>query len=136
VEATADFWKMVLISLRVLEKDPNAMTHTAVMTFPHIPIGDENLALLRSYADTVETSINSSSYIFQPNQVRKMSILPLDSTKEPKGYACSMVTTRSIPVAISYDDLDSYVPPIEDIVTNDIPNFPFDTVFDFIAEIK
>ena len=34
------------------------------------------------------------------------------------------------------EDLELYVPPVEDALTNDIENFPFPTIFDFISEIN
>jgi hypothetical protein len=131
LEATTDIWKSVLVSLRVLE-NLETETHTSIIAFTDIPFCEQSLAQLKSAAGVVETSLVTSSSIFQPNFVRRVSVLPFDS----KYFVCSVETRREKPVAANYDDLDSYIPPIEDIITNDIPGFPFDNIYDFIAEIN
>ena len=132
LDATVDLWKLVLISVRVMERDEATAAHTAVVAFPKIIASEQNAQQLRRLAGVVESSLSSNSRIFFPNQARRLTVLPLES-----GYlSCSVTTRRDKPVAISYDDLDSYVPPEHKILGNDIPGFPFDTVYDFVAEIK
>lgn len=100
------------------------------MAFPQIS-SPEGLNQLRAFAGAIETSIATSSSIFQPNLVRKISVL-----ERPNCAVVSVETRRVKTVAVSYDDLDAFVPSVDDIVTNDIPGFPFDTVHDFISEIN
>lgn len=132
LDATSDLWKLVLISTRVLEKNEALSSHTAVVAFPKIIASEHNLQQLRRLAGVIESSLSSNSRIFFPNQARSLTVLALDSGC----LSCSLTTRRDRPVAISYDDLNSFIPQEDKIMGNDIPGFPFDTVFDFIAEIK
>ena len=45
----------------------------------------------------------------------------------------SLDTRRTKSEMIDMEDIDTYTPPLEDIITNDIDNFPFPTVFDFVS---
>ena len=99
----------------------------------NVPASEPSLSQLRAFAAVIESNIGASSLIFQPNLARRVTVLPY---AEAGCCVCAVETRRIKPVDVSFDDLDDFVPAIEDIVTNNLPGFPFDSLHDFVAEIN
>ena len=138
-----DAWKSVLLSLRVLESDNSLRDYTSVYAFPSYKLaGDSSSeAVLNEYAkvsEAIERSLNQSAALFQPSFVRKVEfhIKPANGDSPSPVLLLSIDTRRLKSEIMDYDDIDNYVPPVEDVITNDISNFPFPTIFDFISEIN
>lgn len=138
----ADAWKSVLTSLRVLESDNSMRDYTSVHVFPGYKMGgDSTEAVLNEYAkvsEAMERSLNQSSALFQPSFMRRVEfhIKPATDGSPSNILLVSLDTHRMKSEIMEYDDIDSYVPPVEDVLTNDIEHFPFPTIFDFISEIN
>ena len=131
VEVATEVWKSVLVSLRVLEK-LESESHDALIVLPKMSLSEVNHTQLKSLAKVLEEGMGSATAILQPNFLRKVEVLKC----EEKFFILWVASRREKPVVISYDDLDTYVPDVAGVVTNDIPGFPFDSVYDFIAEIN
>jgi hypothetical protein len=136
----ADTWKSVLTSLRVLEKDETMKDYTAVFAFPKLSVSSyaspsAAIAEFEKISEAVERHLNESSPLFQPTFKRKVQfhIQPDESGSGPGTLLMSLDTRRVKSTILEYDDIDDYVPPVEDALTNDIENFPFPTVFDFVS---
>ena len=141
VAVVADAWKSVLVSLRVLESDPTTRDYTAVFAFPQCPVegsADTVLADYAQVASAIERSLNESAVLFQPSFLRRIEfhVKPGAGAGGKPVLLLSLDTRRSKAETLDYEDIDLYVPPVEDVLTNDIENFPFPTIFDFISEIN
>lgn len=137
----ADAWKSVLVSLRVLESDPTTRDYTAVFAFPRCLIdgpADTALADYAQVAGAIERSLNESAVLFQPSFMRRIEfhVKPGPDASAPGILLMSLDTRRAKAETIDYDDIEQYVPPVDKVLTNDIENFPFPTIFDFISEIN
>ena len=147
LEAHAEAWKGVLVSLRVLEKDDSTREQLTLFEFPNINSDEQDLAQFIVQMETLSQNLNRSACIFQPNYMRELSILEKQSINIETGnsqtsfiLAIDTYKTGSKQLSIKEDFLDpEYVPDVtdlSDLVTNDIPGFPFPSVFDFISEIN
>lgn len=138
----AELWKAVLVSLRVLENDQSLTEHLNLLAVSKYQLPESNAEIdtdLRRF-QAIVSSINAdqSSLLFQPNFKRTISVLLKPLLGDGSGASIVFVidTKRTSPAIVDFEDIDEFTPAVEDAVTNDIPAFPFPTVFDFISEIN
>lgn len=147
LEAHAEAWKGILVSLRVLEKDDSEREQLTIFEFPNINSDEQDLAQFMVQMETLSQNLNRSACIFQPNYMRELSIsekksIDQETGKSQTSFILAIDTYKKGPKKLSVEEdfLDpEYVPDVtdlSDLVTNDIPGFPFPSVFDFISEIN
>merc|ERR1711871_356390 len=80
----------------------------------------------------VEQMVSDTSPLFQDAFARSIKTLvgPSDT------LLVSVETTRCKSRMVDYEDADEYVPTPDEMLNNEIPDFPFPTVYDFISEIN
>lgn len=134
-----DIWKSILVSVRVMEKDPMMPEFVSIVAFTKYPLdsqtADRELKRLQDIVASI--NVDQSSLLFQPDFHRTLSVI----LKPPLGEnsACLVVlvdTKRKVPKMADFDDIDDFVPTVDDAVNNNIESFPFPTVFDFISEVN
>ena len=138
--AVTELWKAILVSVRILEKDQMLGEHVSLVALTQYAVDASSAAVELERFQGIAASINAdqSSLLFQPNFKRTVSAI----LKPPLGDgvpACIVVlvdTKRIAPELVEFDDIDDFVPPVEDALTNNIESFPFPTVFDFISEVN
>ena len=139
VEANAEAWKGVLVSLRVMEKDEDMRDHVSIFEFSSLKDLEKNPDQFRGQMEQLTTALNRSAPIFQPGYSREFVVDVMDTPETGKtSLILGVVTMRTTPAKVSLDDFGDidYVPDMQDILTNDIAGFPFPSVFDFISEIN
>jgi hypothetical protein len=122
--------------MRVLEADAELRDHVAVYAFPNVKVDSpEVLEKYQKIAEAVENDLTTASPLFQPNYQRKVGfhLKPSDSGDGESILLLSIDTRRVRSEILDYEDIDNYTPPVEEMITNDIENFPFPTVYDFIS---
>lgn len=132
-EVMAEVWKAILISIRVLERDENMKEYVSVSSFPSIEASSETVAIVTALInDIVEQMVSDTSPLFQDAFARSIKTLvgPSDT------LLVSVETTRCKSRMVDYEDADEYVPTPDEMLNNEIPDFPFPTVYDFISEIN
>lgn len=131
-----DIWRAILQSIRVLERDEEMNEYVSVVSFPSI--SNSNSAAFSAIVDQVKRVAIDSPALMQNNFARSIEMhnMPSAVSSSPAKIIVSFVTVRSRPTLIDFDDIDEYVPSADEIVTNDIPEFPFPTIYDFISEIN
>jgi len=140
--AVIDFWKSILVSVRVLEKDQTLHEHVSILALTKYALDKSNVDSELKRFQSIVDSINAdqTSLLFQPNFKRNLKVL----LKPPLGDSslASIVvlvdTKRIAPETADeiLEDMDDFVPPVEDALTNNIESFPFPTVYDFISEVN
>jgi hypothetical protein len=130
--------KAVLISFRVLEKDKDMRDHTILMAFPNLyDASADKVLVIKDALSQIERNMNVSSALFQPNLARIIDLhIPKLSSSYSSSLLVSIQTFRTISPDVQLSDFDEYTPSVEEIITNDIPDFPFPTIYDFISEIN
>ena len=131
-EVMAEVWKAILISIRVLERDENMKEYVSVSSFPSIEASSETVAIVTALInDIVEQMVSDTSPLFQDAFARSIKTLvgPSDT------LLVSVETTRCKSRMVDYEDADEYVPTPDEMLNNEIPDFPFPTVYDFISEM-
>jgi len=138
-----EVWKTILVSFLILEKEYILPVHTTAIAFPNITLGgDLTLESLEELGKMIEDRLNTSSVFFQPDIRREINFFVRPSTVSSTGEASpplvmlSLDSIRTDSVEDITETMDTFTPTTEDIWTNDIPGFPFDSVFDFISEIN
>jgi hypothetical protein len=132
----ADIWRAILQSIRVLERDEEMKEYVSVVSFPSIR--DTNRAAFPAVVEQVKQVAVDSPALMQNDFARSIEMhnMPSSVSGSSARILVSFVTVRSRPTLIDFDDIDEYVPSAEEIITNDIPEFPFPTIYDFISEIN
>jgi len=138
----AELWKAVLVSLRVLENDQSLTEHLNLLALSKYQLPESSAGidtdLCRFQAIVSSINADQSSLLFQPNFKRTISVMLKPPLGDGSGASIVFVidTKRTSPAIVDFDDIGEFTPLVEDAVTNDIPAFPFPTVFDFISEIN
>ena len=76
------------------------------------------------------------SYLLQPNFKRNISCRVIADGPQGPLVMIEVDTGREYAPTPDFDDIDDYTPNVDDALTNDIEEFPFPTVYDFISEIN
>jgi len=149
-QVIAAMWRSVLISVRILDGDLQQLDYVSLTVFPQFnsAAGENTVPILQSLASEVLSTvltptlpadtppITTSMDLFQPDIARSVKVF------EFNGLLClALESYRTKSKDLNFEDLNTYDldpkdgPPAE-LLTNDIPSFPFPTVFDFISEIN
>ncbi len=138
-ELIAEVWKAVLISVRVMEKDQDLSDYRSLTVFTGLQADIADATMLQSIQSAVaEIDKSQSSLLLQPNFKRTLTcrVLP-PSERTPKPVLILEVDTRrEFSPTPDFSDIDDFTPSTEDALNNDIEDFPFPTVYDFISEIN
>ena len=138
-EFISEVWKSVLISVRVMEKDQDLSNYLSLVVFSGLDADVENSATLRLIESAVaDISKSQSSLLLQPNFRRALKcrvLPPSDRTAKPI-LILEVDTKREFAPTPDFSDIDDFTPKTEDALNNDIEEFPFPTVYDFISEIN
>jgi len=132
-ELVAEVWKAILVSIRVLELDEDMKEYVSVSSFPGIQASPETVSTVTNIINNLsEQMISEASPLFQDAFARSIKTLvgPSDI------LLVSVETSRRKSRMFEYDDVDSYTPTPDEMLNNEIPDFPFPTVYDFISEIN
>lgn len=140
-ELLSEIWKSVLVSVRVMEKDQDMAQYKALTVFPDmagsLDITDsEILASIESMVEGIDEA--QPSLLLQPNFKRELRchVLPASERNEKPLLVLEVDTRREYKPTPDFSDIDDFVPSVEDALNNDIEDFPFPTVYDFISEIN
>jgi len=145
VDVVAELMKMVLVSVRVMEKDESLLEYSAITALPKFKGGvsnEEQQEQLRQVLAEVQTS--HSSFLFQPNFRRSFELLVKPGAEAGGDDAShnmlvlAVATYRLKPASTDeiLEDIEDYVPTVDEAMTNNLESFPFPTMFDFINEIN
>ena len=151
-----DIWKSILISFQVLDNNfDGTKSFSQLYAFPNMKHEvDMNEKSFKSLEIKLNHILKSHKVLFQPdfnyqinfisnnpNSDPSSSSLPLDlsfivlidtyHTKED--FTAFNDIQNLLPLASAYE---SVLPKLEDTQTNQIPNFPFPSIYDFISEIN
>ena len=109
-----------------------------MMAFPRLyDVSADKLLVIKDALSQLEKNMNISSALFQPNLARSIDVhVPKLSSSSSSSLLVSVHTYRTIPPEVHLSVFDDYTPSVEEIITNDIPDFPFPTIYDFISEIN
>lgn len=140
-ELLSEIWKSVLVSVRVMEKDTDVCQYKALTVFQDLAgsmdITDpEILASIESMVGDIDEV--QPSLLLQPNFKRELRchVLPAGERNDKPLLVLEVDTKREYKPTPDFGDIDDYVPDVEDALNNDIEDFPFPTVYDFISEIN
>eukprot|EP01041_Mallomonas_annulata_P008842 gene8842-18321_t len=139
-EIVFEAWKAVLVSLRVMNTDFSMESHTSLVSFRKFPPSFSQMDSIKGFAKILENHLSESPEIFQANFQRNITFY-LQSKDEIDWHdgptlIMALDTARIDPEQIIPDDMDSFIPSLDNIVSNDIEGFPFDNVYDFISEVN
>lgn len=137
----ADIWKAILVSFRVLESDQTNLDNLILRAYPKYIIDANNADAEIERFKTIAALIaeDYSSLLFQPNNFKRtidVQLKPPLDDGSPASLAIIVGTRRTSPAIADFDDIDDYVPDVENALTNDIESFPFPSVYDFVSEIN
>lgn len=155
-EIFTDLWKGTLISKNIQEKDQFARECTILYAFPSIttsydvldPQSEAALASFRAaLGQTVKTLVDETPLF--PDYKRKYEFFWKPTSKEVDGRDGGMLVLSiySFRVDVGIVNLENWDKDLQDprkvdaivsekLISNDIPSFPFPTVYEFIAEIN
>ena len=140
-ELLSEIWKAILVSVRVMEKDQDMGQYKALTVFPDLAdsLDISDPAILASIENMVEGIDEvQPSLLLQPNFKRELRchVLPASDRNEKPLLVLEVDTRREYKPTPDFSDIDDFVPSVEDALNNDIEDFPFPTVYDFISEIN
>jgi hypothetical protein len=141
-EIVNEAWKSILVGLRVLQKEPQQNQFTALHVFTQFDSTslEEELSFFEAAATAINENLNASAYIFQPFISHEIKFyiksIEFEPGVESKFLVMLADSVRTQPDYLDYDDIDNYMPKFDETWTNDIPSFPFPSVFDFVSEIN
>jgi hypothetical protein len=136
---TADIWTDILKSIRVLERDEEMKEYVSVVGFPMFTSVSKNFVTVTHVIEQIKIMMRDSPALMQDSFSRSVQAHNMELTSTTSSTSIllvSLITVRRQPALIDFDDVDEFVPSTDEIVTNDIPDFPFPTVYDFISEIN
>ena len=116
----------------MLEKDEDMKEYVTVSSFPSMGASPETVVSVTALVEDMVNRIDASAPLFQDSFARSIKALVGPDDK----LIVSIETTRTKSRMVDYDDVDEYVPSPPEMLNNDIPDFPFPTVYDFISEIN
>ena len=136
-DIVVEAWKAILVSVRVMEKDQNLSNFRSLTVFPQLKVGPEDNANLED-VESLVAQVGSifDSYLLQPNFKRNISCRVIADGPQGPLVMIEVDTGREYAPTPDFDDIDDYTPNVDDALTNDIEEFPFPTVYDFISEIN
>lgn len=146
-EIISDIFKSLLISFQVLNNVDESKTFSQLQVFPNVPSAPADH--FKKIESIINELIQSYKVLFQPdfdyniifllnNPASTTATLPLnlslvvltDTVNTKKEFTAFYDIENLLPK--HSDDLPNF----EDTVTNQIPNFPFPSIYDFISEIN
>ncbi len=122
-----------------MEKDQELADYLSLTVFTGLEadIGDANM--LQSIESAVaDINESQSSMLLQPNFKRTLTcrVLPPSERTAKPVLILEVDTKREFSPTPDFSDIDDFTPSTEDTLNNDIEDFPFPTVYDFISEIN
>lgn len=146
-EIITEIFKSVLISFQVMNNVDESKTFSQLQVFPYVPSAPA--AHFKKIESKINELVQSYKVLFQPdfdyniifllnNPASAMATLPLnlslvvltDTVSTKKEFTAFYDIENLLPK--HSDDLPNF----EDTITNQIPNFPFPSIYDFISEIN
>ena len=147
VRSIAEIFKSVLISFQVMNTVDQSKTFSQLKTFPSVPSAPA--AHFKTIESRINEMVQSYKVLFQPdfdyniifllnNPASVTATLPLnlslvvltDTVNTQKEFTAFYDIENLLPK--HSEDLPNF----EDTITNQIPNFPFPSIYDFISEIN
>jgi hypothetical protein len=131
----AEAWKSVLVSLRVLEADVTMPSYDCIYEFINVKAPDD-MSEYETIAKSLEDSLLKSDPLFQQAFSRKIRFVPDPIALGDGSLLMILETSRTKSMMVSFEEID-YSPDVsgEDMedFSNDLENFPFPTVMDFVS---
>ena len=133
----AEAWKSVLVSLRVLEADVTIPSYDCIYEFINVKVkASDDMTEYDTIAKSLEDSLLKSDPLFQQAFSRKIRFIPDPIALGDGSLIMILETSRTKSMMISFEEID-YSPDVsgEDVedFSNDLENFPFPTVMDFVS---
>lgn len=139
-DLVSDVWKIILASTKVFDADLDLNENLLVYAFPkfHHENGlDSLMPFLEMSTKEVLAAINTTAEIFQPDIRREMEFtIAKDLQPDKEILILTLFSRRTKSKSFDFFMEQDEITSPDDIVTNDIPSFPFQTVYDFISEIN
>ena len=133
----AEAWKSVLVSLRVLEADVTMPSYDCIYEFINVKVNaSDDMSEYDTIAKSLEDSLLKSDPLFQQAFSRKFRFIPDPIALGDGSLLMILETSRTKSMMVSFEEID-YSPDVseEDMedFSNDLENFPFPTVMDFVS---
>ena len=133
----AEAWKSVLVSLRVLEADVTMPSYDCIYEFINVKVkASDDMSEYDTIAKSLEDSLLKSDPLFQQAFSRKIRFIHDPIASGDGSLLMILETSRTKSMMVSFEEID-YSPdvPGEDVedFSNDLENFPFPTVMDFVS---
>jgi hypothetical protein len=143
-EFITDVWKAILVSFRVLQNNEGSKTHLSLYAFRNFKKDQMSLDVLQSIVSSVNHTIRRCRLLLQPEYEYSATLFINQEQNGgsnlglPTGLELLLLveTVRNKPELSSFDDIEEMLPAVEDALTNNIPSFPFPSVYDFISDIN
>lgn len=134
-QVVSDVWKAIWTSLRVLGKNSEESKLVALYFFPNFKVDNSSLTTLNAFLSDIEECLDSP--IFQPSFKRRITSGTKSISNKEYLYVC--VETRTKSDDELFGDTEAPLPPkfkFDSLFNNEIPEFPFASVYDFIAHVN